>query len=199
MKTTIEAIQLLEGEGYDLTSVRAAYALRSRVSRERTAPSEHDRMYMVPVVAPAILDHLCVPHLTADLAWGGYSYRLTPGQRKWFREVHGIDGLAPTITLLWVQTWEGTRHPRAFRFVSDRHVASGVTKLVTTGTVGEAGRFFYESAQFDTEIATARAGDGDADASTAKPRGRRGKGTTTPKGSSLADLLADLDREVAGR
>ena len=114
-----------------------------------------DRNYSVPTECPKTADHLGEGRksiLSAHQLWMGLSYELSPGQRKWFREFAGMTP-SQTVTVGWVEVWEGTNHPRSFKIVSDQHVdPRNRSHVLVEFVVSEAGEFFRKSTAFDQEL-----------------------------------------------
>ncbi len=121
---------------------------------ERGVPTDEDKQFVVPLVAPMITSHFDGKNpvvLEASNMWGGYHYTLSPGQRRWFRE---FTGLTPTftVTISRVEVWPGTQHPRAFKVVSDLHVPENQRRHVLTEyMVYNVGRFFLKAKELDEE------------------------------------------------
>lgn len=163
---------------------------------ERGVPGEYDLRYKVPTEIPTILEHFdgkkpvtLAPHIM----WPGYSYSLTPGQRRWFREFVGMTPSA-TVTVSWVETWPGTRHPRSFKIVSDVHVdPRHRAHVVNECVIRPAGGFFAKAQEFDDEADAERVGgEGDGEGKTGGRKPRGGKVAVPVK--TLDELMVDLER-----
>jgi hypothetical protein len=186
-----EMIEWVSAQGWDTApALRREWERRQRV--KPASPSQWDVMYNLPTAAPLTTDRVGTEWtLSPQMMWAGYSYRLTRGQRKWLREVHGIDGLAQSVTISWVQVWDGTAHPQEFKFVSDRHVdPKSRSTLVVSGVITSPGKFFFESAQFDTELSLADAKA--EDDNEVAPRKKK----ATVKGKSVDELMAELEAQM---
>jgi len=147
------SIAYLEGEAFDCSALRTQ--LDSMMAcHEAEQPTARDMLYAMPSVAPTITEHLQSgenPLLTAGRMWSGYSYKLTPGQRKVMRD--GYDVVATqTATIHDIETWKGTRFVRSFRISCDLHVDNVLRKsAVTTCIIKDAGAFFHAAAEVDAE------------------------------------------------
>lgn len=201
---TLAMIRALEEQGYDVRALLAQHQEKSTEALSSERVTDADRAYSVPVVAPSATDHLGLGEgtglpvtLRADRLWAGYHYTLTPGQRKWFREVMGLTP-SETVTVDWVQVFLGTQHPCQFKIRSDQHLA-GNRKHLLTAAVVPAARFFAESARFDSEIAEERAAKAavkkvkkDVEDAVIVPGGVKSKAVT------LDELMAEL-KAIAGQ
>lgn len=150
------SIAYLESELFDCSALRTQLHAMEECYREQQ-PTERDMLYAMPETAPTITEHLRSgqnPLLTAGCMWPGYSYRLTPGQRKVMRD--GYDVVATqTATIYDVETWKGTRFVRSFRVSCDLHVDNVLRKsAVTTCIIKDAGAFFHAAAEVDAEKET---------------------------------------------
>lgn len=192
MKNIWKAIKELEGEGFPPELVEQLwmeYNERLALSAEESQPGEWDKMYAVPQTQPKMGDHVALGYaLLPHMLWQGYHYAPSPGQRKWLRETHGVT-LGRTIVVDWVQVWDGTAHPRAFKFTSELHIdPKNRGKLVVSGVVSAPGRFFFESSQMDKE------GKGDGVAGLDKGKAKKASGPR--KARTLDEIMADLEGEV---
>ena len=191
-----KAVGLLTRAGFDTHALRAAVDKRV-ADTERGEPTELDRMYSLPVTAPAIADHFVEgDRLPAVLdcrsMWPGYHYTLSPGQRRYFREFMGLTP-AQTVTVKWVQKFPGTDHPASFAIESDVHLDPRVRRhVLVAAVIHEVGKFFFTAAQMDAE---AEVDDAEDDGTTVK-KGKKGKKVTVKGPISLADILAQMEKET---
>lgn len=171
-----EYIRALEAYGFDMKPVWRDLSTRIE-GYETGVPGEEDKQFLVPETAPSLSLHFVRPTvefsvdekdgkvmrtssqkdevepgvLACHTMWQGYHYTLSPGQRRWFREFTGLTP-AQTVTIEAVEVWPGTRHPRAFKVVSDQHTDPRNRKhVLKEWYVREPGKFFLTSAQFDAE------------------------------------------------
>lgn len=121
---------------------------------ERGTPTASDLRFVVPSIAPLTAEHFQGRNpvaLEPSNMWAGYHYTLSPGQRRWFRDFTGLTP-AWTVTILWLEVWPGTQHPRSFKVVSDVHVDPKHRKhVLTEWVVRGVGDFFLKSAEYDEE------------------------------------------------
>jgi hypothetical protein len=188
-----EALRFLEGKGFAVKPLWTFHEGRE-AARDRGALSDEDRAFVCPSTPPRIADHtlggLLPVTLRAENAWPGYHYTLTPGQRRWFREVMGLTP-SETVTIDWVEKFPGTMHPARIKITSDQHFTPDRRHLLVTATV-KAARFFRESAQLDMQIAEEK-----AKSTTANAKARRG-GRAPKKISTAEELMAELEKEING-
>lgn len=151
------ALRLLEAHAFASVHVKALWReLTERVGEaERGVPGEDDVRYVLPEVAPTILEHFLEggnPVLDMAKAWNGFSYSLTPGMRGLLRDLYELTP-TQTVTLAWVEPWPGTRHPYRMKLVSDIHVDPRLRKHVLTEVVvNKVGEFFRLAAERDAEL-----------------------------------------------
>lgn len=121
---------------------------------ERGEPTDDDRRYELPEVAPSLLEHFLDGEnqvLSPTKMWNGYSYTLTPGQRGLLRDLYELTPTA-TVTLAWVEPWPGTRHPYRMKLVSDLHIDPRLRKHVLKEVViNKVGEFFRLAAERDND------------------------------------------------
>lgn len=150
---TEDALRHLESHGFD---VKALWVdLSTRIAAwESGTPSDDDKRYTLPLVAPAITDHLGEGRnqlLSPEALWPGYSYQLSPGQRAILRETYGLTP-TQTITVLLIDRWPGTQHPRSMTLKSDLHVDPRQRRHVLTScVVREVGTFFRLAREKDEQ------------------------------------------------
>ena len=163
---------------------------------EEALVPERSRRYTLPCEAPRVEEHLGVGPLPQALRdgsmWAGYHYTLTPGQRRWFREVAGMTP-ARTVTIAWVERFVGTQHPRSFKIVSDEHVdPRRRSHVLVEFVVKDAGEFFETATGFDKEGEESSSAVG---VRATIPGSRKTAATIAKSPSeSVADLLAELER-----
>lgn len=168
------AITVLASLGYDTSSLTSELTKRE-LAEEHGVPSEWDLRYTLPDAPPSLGSHfenekLLIAGLSKEqklvyrekivqkpqelaphVMWMGYHYSLTPGQRRWFREFTGMTPSA-TVTVSWVESWKGTKHPRSFKVVSDQHVDPRLRRhTIVEMVIRDAGKFFSQANEFDME------------------------------------------------
>lgn len=144
-------IKLLEGQGYNVNSLREQMAVRAE---ELSATAdEYDLMYICPSDRPLISEHVWKGEkqvLSPGNAYQGYSYTLSPGQRQWLKDMFNLTPTA-TVTLSEVALWEGN-HPRRIILASDEHVDVRRRHVLSRVVISNPGKFFYDSHKLDQLI-----------------------------------------------
>lgn len=145
------ALRTLEGLGFDVKALWREAGERAN-AWETAQPTPEELRYLCPTQAPATVDHFEGGRpevLRCETMWPGYSYRLSPGQRRWFRDFTGMTP-AQTVTIAWVEYWPKTACPRAFKVVSDVHVDPRLRRqMLTEWVVRSPAEFFGKSLEFD--------------------------------------------------
>ena len=149
-----QALRLLTSHGYctaDLWDEHHAW-LRSEDSE---VPTQQDITWSKNrELAPSTEQHFATGTnevLTAFAAAEGWSYRLSPGQRRFLRNRYGITPTM-TVTVIGLTFFPGTRVISALTIRSDEHVANNRQHRVLNRVVMNATEFFERSAAFDKEI-----------------------------------------------
>ena len=148
----IHALRELERAGFDVKELWRELESR-RAAVECGTPTEDDLRYELPTECPKTESHLGGGNelLSPSRLWNGLSYALTPGQRGLLKDLYGLTPTM-TVTVLWVEPWPGTRHPRRMCLRSDLHVADVRRKhVLTQAVIGKVGEFFRLAAERDVE------------------------------------------------
>jgi hypothetical protein len=147
-KSTL-ALRTLEALGFDVKEQWRELTLRQE-AQERGVPTEDDRRYELPLVAPSTESHLKGGNEVLDPSrlWNGMSYKTTPGQRGILRDLYELPP-SQTVTVKWVEPWPGTRHPYRMTIVVDIHVPFGKRAQCS---ITEVGKFFRMAAERDEEL-----------------------------------------------
>lgn len=118
-------------------------------------PSEADKMCHCLVGTVPISEHFVNgtnPVLSTRNIVAGYSYQLSPGQRKWLRDRYDLTP-TKTVTIIELAMWPGTDHPRRLIIRSDLHVEEHRRKHVLVQVaITQPGEFFVQSALEDKLI-----------------------------------------------
>ena len=118
-------------------------------------PSAEDLMCHCLTTPAAISEHFADgtnPILSPRNITAGYSYQLSPGQRKWLRDRYDLTP-TKTVTIIELALWPKTDHPRRLIIRSDLHVEEHRRKHVLVQVaITQPGEFFVQSAREDKLI-----------------------------------------------
>lgn len=200
-----QALATLRRVGLDPSAVVQQWRQRLDEQENRMMPPK-DAKYTIPTEAPRVTDHFVEGNgrpaaLAPHIMWAGYHYTLTPGQRRWFREVAGMTP-AETVTVAWVEVWPRTQHPHSFKIVSDRHLDNRLRRrVINEWVIRSAEEFFTLATAFDLEGEADLAEDSD---DAPKAKARKMSTAKVPKNvendplyhSMLAGLEADAGKNL---
>jgi hypothetical protein len=154
-----QALRLLSSHGYATEQLWDEHHKWLR-SEDNSVPTEADATWATNrELAPTTEQHFATGTnevLTAFAAAEGWSYRLSPGQRRFLRNRYGITPTM-TVTVIGLTYFPKTRIISALTIRSDEHVPNNRQHRVLNRVVMNATEFFERSAAFDKEIEEANA------------------------------------------